>query len=693
MASQNLLAENSSTSNLKNEITLKNRPLLKTASSFYSLLSLKPREAKIGTWSQSSDGFISRYTPHRFTARSIFLTVIPALILAYYVTIWRVLTTSDVDSLVYGHRNASWVFYSWFVVGVFGLNVSKYGLAGVEAAMLQTSFWGVDNTMALLMHNEKSWSGPSGWARALKRPFLRKKSITHRLWYLLALLSFIVSVALPLSGLSMELFDGYVWSSELPSVIGRTRSNFEVRQIRDLVDRMQGLWPVASPLNVPGIGILYTPPYVDRKRFACLSQIPNTLPTTDDGMPPMFLIPQSTAPVRGKAWGLLISYNCSIAKSSSDFKVLLKPANDTAQYEGDMFVSDYGTGSINVRAYGEVGGTSPSFNIQRQGTDFEYSDPSRTIDLEYILWQQHGPPAYPDAILQFNTTLDPIIRDAGGPEITDGDNVYVNRTFFELRGITNQTIISDSFGFANRTTSDSSWFPRQPAIGARCVVNSRMGTAEVRAASSTYHFFQDELSVFSHASTEETLKELGRLSKVILSGQYHNIISAINAPPPLAFSNSAMMEHFVTPPMVRLSMMHALGIEALQLMYDGLNTFESAFTHENLTTSRPGKVLGPGAVPPIVPAILLGIWALSCAVLGIFYGFRLRWSETLDGFSYYCFGAYSAPDIHDRSIFATGKRFDEYEMLRELPGLGKEKQQETHHDEEQAPRRRFAWKR
>jgi hypothetical protein len=59
----------------------------------------------------------------------------------YLIVIWRLyLAPVDPDSpAAFGPSGAKWVFYSWFVAGAIGLNLSLYGLAGAEAGMLMES--------------------------------------------------------------------------------------------------------------------------------------------------------------------------------------------------------------------------------------------------------------------------------------------------------------------------------------------------------------------------------------------------------------------------------------------------------------------------------------------------------------------------------------------------------------------------
>ena len=141
-------------------------------------------------------------------------------------------------------------------------------------------------------------------------------------------------------------------------------------------------------------------------------------------------------------------------------------------------------------------------------------------------------------------------------------------------------------------------------------------------------------------------------------------------PPAPVFENREEYTHYFQPHDLRKSLMRAYAIDALQLMYDGIDTFENAHVAENLTASKPGKVLGPGTVPPHISAVLFGIWSLGCIILGLQYGFRRRWAETLDGYSFLRFGADHAEEIRNwPDILGNNSEFYENSNLVNLPGL------------------------
>jgi hypothetical protein len=110
----------------------------------------------------------------RLMRRYVFRTVVgvfgPIIVLCYLTVIWQLyLVPIDPESSVsFGPPGAKWIFYSWFVAGIIGLNLSLYGLAGAEAGMLMEPFWRVNDAMGLMLHADNTWSGPGGWMKAIK---------------------------------------------------------------------------------------------------------------------------------------------------------------------------------------------------------------------------------------------------------------------------------------------------------------------------------------------------------------------------------------------------------------------------------------------------------------------------------------------------------------------------------------------
>ncbi|CAM1509151.1 Fc.00g028900.m01.CDS01 [Cosmosporella sp. VM-42] len=632
--------------------------------------------------------------PTLFLRRTFVLISIPPLVTVYFFIIWRWFLERDWDPVVkYGWKNEIWLFYSWFLLGVFGLEWSKHGLVGVEAAMLQRPFWKAPNVATLLFHSEASWSGPGGWLKCLKRLFLGRPRLTHRLWYVLALLSFLVFVALPISGLCLELSDGYIPQSSVPMVIGTKYDWFQRRNWQAYWVGLTKGWEIGSPTIIPGIGILYTPEYVKRKDFSNLGQIPNTMPLAD-GIPEMFFSPQAQVPVSGRPWGLLTGYNCSMVKDASEFTILTqKPesvprtwtesSNGLAPYitletpdNRLIYVFDSSQDGLDRNLYGYIEMGTNAEPSTYNGSEPLPSDPSsfdRAIIFEYALWQTRNNASYEaddqDYAKNFTDTINPGVKGLGSPIITAENGSYVvNETFFRIK-------VDDLYPDVYNSSTPFLGFKGPlldrilslaPPIGIRCVVTSAMGYATIDAKKSTFGSFEQTGTA---GSAEEVTFKLSEGARKTLLGRYMQIFTSSNSPDPVTESNSVWYQGFIQPQILQKSIMVAFAFDALHIMYDGTYGFGSAWENNNLTSSKPGKIVTPGVIPAIVPAILFGLWALGCIALGLAYGFCRRWSDSLDGYSFFRFGVHLADETRGKPDFASARGFEDSETLWQLDGL------------------------
>lgn len=92
-----------------------------------------------------------------FWARTLTCIVAPIFVTGYYAAVWaRWLNRfDDQGPVAQGPANGRWVYYVWFVTSAVGIGISKYGLAGVEAAMLMDKWWAPSATTHLMAHRNK----------------------------------------------------------------------------------------------------------------------------------------------------------------------------------------------------------------------------------------------------------------------------------------------------------------------------------------------------------------------------------------------------------------------------------------------------------------------------------------------------------------------------------------------------------
>lgn len=166
------------------------------------------------------------------------------------------------------------------------------------------------------------WSGPGGWIKTVKWSRGPTGGMARRapsgLWLMLAFPSILIFIAWPLSGLTMEVSQGYRHAHVHTNVsmVGHNYDTFNERSAYHVYGDTGRSWRAEQDARVPGAGIIYTPKDYDRSRHKFLDKVPAAL-RNEDGIPRIFLAVQVSNPVEGSAWGLLLQYNCSIIKQTN----------------------------------------------------------------------------------------------------------------------------------------------------------------------------------------------------------------------------------------------------------------------------------------------------------------------------------------------------------------------------------------
>ncbi|KAF4304006.1 hypothetical protein GTA08_BOTSDO07952 [Botryosphaeria dothidea] len=96
--------------------------------------------------------------------------------ITYFAVIWKFFIVEPVSG-IYVHRFGALVFFSWFLLATVGSNLSKYSVAGIEAAILMEPRWAPMSAAQLMDHGTHSWSGPSGWLHLMKNPIPPRVSL------------------------------------------------------------------------------------------------------------------------------------------------------------------------------------------------------------------------------------------------------------------------------------------------------------------------------------------------------------------------------------------------------------------------------------------------------------------------------------------------------------------------------------
>lgn len=643
-----------------------------------------------------------------YRLRALVAIFIPTVVTAYYGVIWVLLVQgTPIDEAVkYNTYSGSLIFYSWFIIGVFALSWSKFGLVGVEAAMLHRSrFWAAPDMVAMLMHSNGTWSGPSGWYAAVKGGRF------YRLWTLLAVLSFLPFIAVPLSGLVFEISDGYIQTSDTPSVRGLNSSTFNERFDRHSIvsNSAENAWLIGFVPAIPGFGLIYTNESVDRSEHPDFEKLPNSLPLTES-IPDLFLAPQAENPVSGTAWGMRIKYDCSVVKSVSEFTILSQkhessihdmacatnpgrscisawtPSGPVIQFRNTT--NDDKRISANVEAYYEVASSGPQLGrLYHEGyPDYEPGEGNTSLVLEYAVWQYRVTDnPYNDLELPFNITVAPFIEDMGHPFIKgDNDTFYVNTTFFTTKGdlvqgvpgngtSTNSSALVALRDPERNNTVKSRIVDVAPPIGVRCVASSGLGTADIDGVTTTFSNFQ-RLEPFVNQSTPFGLERFGYNAEAIVrAGEFYHHYFAGGLSGGQPWSNSHRYPQYLDGLSLLRSINLAYALDAFNLMYGITSGYKEEWLEPNLTSSREGKILSvasliPGAAVGYLVLALFCIWAILSAGLAAWYGFRKRPADRVGGDVMLRKGADLAEEIRGDAEFMRGKSFYKSRTLTALRG-------------------------
>lgn len=654
----------------------------------------------------------------RFWFRSLVGLVAPLLIAAYYIIVWRTyLAPLDPASpFVVGPPGATYVYYSWFVVGVVGLNLSLYGMAGVEAGMLMEPAWDAGDAMSLMMHADATWSGPGGWVKTIKRLVRLRRAggaarSPSKLWFILALPSIFLFTAWPLSGLAFETTAGFVRAGggvgANPSVTGFTYANFNERNIQDAIEGALVTWQYALSGRIPGKGIIYTPPSADR--------MPDTHLPMDDGVSRIFLTAQGDNPIHGKAWGLALEYNCSIVEKLSDFTVL-KYQKSTNATKTTRTKLSYQDASITYSPF--IANTSYHFNMYNV-VEFGASIWPNTSAAARLLKEDPNSQSTKTSDCYFNQAenitgdypgLDdePTVFEMVMWQMLQEMQSFVPRPVYNLsleRNLTELNGVYDYKQFSGLNLSQP-----MAAIGARCVSSSSVGTADIDGVRSTFSNFARTDTPINRQTNrcaqrfgasairfmfgQATAPSLGGSGSGAFDGDngkgwVSQFFRSVAAPPPFYAGYEAdesnpgevgtggiVQLSYLQAHQLRTSLLRAHASYAVQLVFNGgqgFTVFDDSLAqapNPNVTEFLPGTVLTWGVVPAYVPATLFVAWAVVVPFLCALYGFRRRWAPTLDGYSLFRFGADLPAAARERIAHYTNTaEVEECRALHGLPGF------------------------
>lgn len=531
------------------------------------------------------------------------------------------------------------------------------------------------------------------------------------LWAMLAFLSILPYIALPLTGLAQELKEGYHATKGHPEVTGLRWENFNSITGASI---SSSLWASGVNASIPGLGVIYTLPNVSRNSDPNLAEYPNSFPI-DGGIEKAFITAQADVPISGSSWGLVFSYNCSVVTDPSEFTILNQRRYKDFSVQGETFYEYYPnkTGPNNAYIRVDIANETHAANYKVAAEEAYSIWPPRNliqdgnttseVYLDDKLSNFTGYPYgyfwdYPEGY--YPGMDEPSLYEAiywQGIDTKVATNVTYNLT---LAGNLTQLFGTDPFtkGEASAVGMELS------AIGIRCLSSSAVGIATIDGQDSTYNnFVPGDTPIPDLDSTAmPRLQEMAPY--VIIAGSIinvdgtgpseweHNIFRSISSPVALVQNVTTKSElngtievdseeeqiqlAYLQADDVKRSFLHTYPAYINEMMFNGGNGYSNqsgiqgiTYRNENVTAFSKRKIFETGDIGFWIPGGILVVWCAGSIILTVMYGFRRRWASDLDGYSMFRFGADMAERVRDRPEFGLNMGYEECTVLREIPGL------------------------
>ncbi|KAL8882766.1 MAG: hypothetical protein Q9198_000293 [Flavoplaca austrocitrina] len=633
------------------------------------------------------------YTFERYIPRSLLNTLGPLLLTALYFFILFVylLRPSLNDVAPYFPVDAKTVFYAWLILSVFVLDWAKSGLAGFEASALMKPSLAPKTALQLMWHADRAWGSLSGWWNALsalskdlrcKLP--KREHHTPRgpaiLWWYLSFSSFVLYLAIPLAGLTMDPKDSLQVSTRKILILGPNQTSFDTLPSNRVAEAANSRWRQGNPTTPQGDTVLYAPQgakNISRNYFndaveniyaADLSQSPVlTSPLS------FFSGPQVSERAHGKAWGLLTDLTCSVTHPYHGLELINITAMDKWKLPSisSTFYETAFNGSETYYQAQFLAGMNPGLFYEGQssfGVNYKYLIASNGVidgtvsdytnssslpvpgSLELVMWQAYKAPFSPDAIFLNMSSHSSAVVSVWP---------YDNTTYL---------------GYA-----------------IRCSVNSTVGFAHLDAATHAYSNFVPEAASLGQIGLPGQLNEYPGMLGIqsIVYASFTTAILKYAAPPVCQPGDSATCNPWyganvatkgepqvmqkaghptaknlqyptLSPERMKLAIYKLFGEAAIAMMASGPGTW----TGELHGLDKANDMV-PGKVPWQFVVALLSLWTLITVVPNYWTFWDRRWAAMLDGVEMFRLGA-----EWRSTVWKLKKReFVECDALLDVPGM------------------------
>lgn len=347
----------------------------------------------------------------KYRLRSSLNIIGAALYTGFYAFIVWYYIEAPIQNGITEHRilSAKAIYYAWFLVSVFALDWAHAGTAIVEIAAVVSRYLAPQTALHTLWHSERSWSGPTGWMKAICTAIslwimnlTRGSPSSHdkyrcgpsRLWWLLTVINIPIWIAVPLSGLSFDFGRSLVADSSLVQISGVNQSSFETRSPSYIWQKALEKWALGGPVTPPGSAVLYAPSTVGEADGWYYEDAITNHDASETIT--FFSGPSVSARAQGRTWGILTSVKAQPVHPSNLTMMSVTSYSNWTSRPGFgpparrlQFGPTYGAnGAFVLKSNGTM---RPVYTERVEGYDsrFEFSDLPETTLVEIVLWQYY----------------------------------------------------------------------------------------------------------------------------------------------------------------------------------------------------------------------------------------------------------------------------------------------------------------
>ena len=519
------------------------------------------------------------------------------------------------------------------------------------------------------------------------------------LWYLLSFTTLLLFLALPLSGLTMEMRDVLIRASSKAVIFGPNMTTFNTRGVLDLDKNIGNLWQ-SGRATAPSRGaLLYAPEGTKNVSDTYFNDQASRYAKSIA----VFAGPAVHEPVSGSAWGMYANISCMpVAESQlqmlqvDDFNFATNAclyddcsgtARDSCEFTGFRNTTEpslYNTGCNTMAKFPFWVNVSDSSGLFTQFSYIAVADGSRP-ELYY-----ESSPYTTNS--HDEMTYDSIVRGKSKDEVT----VAMFEFFLWQSNLLDDDVLAnltsgqytDPVYVINRPLNQyrRDNYTNFAGIAIHCDLMSTVGYADLSPSHRTFSAFAPTRAIQSDSDVHGAIppqvlavlaltgiEDDGPIDgKQILTPDTTDVYSEFDQPwialhtaigsaalPPTAIGPAALPStaydpvrqakpktqyHALTPKDLQFAMYKLLGESVIALMDEG----GVAEFQEGLYSMKSISYLIPGTVSWVAVLALLVIWALIL-VGGAFWIVFLagpRWAPSLNGFEMFKFGAQYTQDVN-----------------------------------------------